>query len=176
MFSHQEATASNYLTLHTSNNHSISATVGHYLWAIRRGSAVVKISCARDLAAGDSLLVLDRHEAANNTALQSDVIVAITCSQQLGMFNPHTMSGSIIVNQIAALTFTHTIPPSIALHRALMQPVQVLHYLIPDSIIVVLNKAPIHCYFAIVTTMTAFAHELEGSSKHFMVPILSTAV
>ena len=176
MFSHQEATASSYLTLHTSSNHSISATEDHYLWAIRRGSAAIKISCARDLVTGDSLLVLNEHEAANNTALQSDVIVAITCSQQLGLFNPHTMSGSIIVNQIAALTFTRTIAPSIALHRALMQPVQILHYLLPDPAIAVLNKAAVYCYFAIMSAITALAHELEGPVQQFMVPVLSIAV
>ena len=176
MFSHQEATAGNYLTLHTSNNHSISATKDHYLWAIKRGSAVIDISRARDLVVGDSLLVLNEHEAANNSAMQPDVIVAVTCSQQIGLFNPHTMSGSIIVNQVAALTFTCTIPPSIALHRALMQPVQILHYLLPDIVIAVVNKAAIDFHFAIMNAITALTHEPIGPPKQVTVPVLSSAV
>lgn len=147
MFSHKAASVSSmFYTIRTAGNHSITATAGHYLWVVNTGSTVPHIVAAANIVVGDHLLVaaaVQDHVFAEHL----EQVTAVSKSTQQGLFNPHTQSGSIVVDNIAALTFTTSIPASLTVHSALMAPIQLLHCILPATTLTTINNMVLASYF-----------------------------
>ena len=58
-------------------------------------------------------------------------IVSLKTEIGQGLYNPHTLSGSMIVNNITATTFTSFLPKSPLLHHLLIAPLAALSWLCP---------------------------------------------
>ena len=147
MFSHQspdETARFDVLTLE--NGQELMATVGHYIWAtplLPSGLIRPSVSFQQDAAIvamgklkpGDFVWVAPQ---------ASGLLVPISVkakSYQIGrgLYNPHTASGTILVNDVAALTFTTMIPPSLKLHAALTTPTFLLYQVFPSWLSSALN-------------------------------------
>ena len=75
-------------------------------------------------------------------------VVQITAERQEGLYNPHTASGSIVVNGVAATAFTDVLPPSAAVYKAVMLPLRAISFLIPSkAMAMAINDAVLHLYF-----------------------------
>ena len=125
MFSHRQASAvSAFITLSVATGAKITASPGHYIWVISKSTpGALQPARAQDIMVGDCLV-------ATNDAGQSAApacVVRKAHSMERGLYNPHVASGSIVVNSIAALTFTDTLPPSLAVHRVVTVPGHLLY-------------------------------------------------
>ena len=111
MFSHrQEQTFTYFIKISTVANHTIWLTPGHYIYA--NGMLLT----ADSVKVGDSLITSENEHVA-----VSEVLVEMS----VGIYNPHTIHGDIVVNGIKASTYTDAVTPVLA-HSAL-SPVRALY-------------------------------------------------
>jgi hypothetical protein len=105
-FSHQERNAvAEFVSILTDTGARIQLTSGHYIYA--DGMAVQ----ARLVGVGDKL--------SNGTVVAVDRIKAV------GLYNPHTLQGDLLVNGIVASSYTDAIPPLLA--HSLLAPLRIMY-------------------------------------------------
>ena len=123
MFSHWDRqTRATFISLTTVSGASISATPGHYLWAARATANGFEhivtepwtLVRAADVKIG-ACLILDSEPGCSR-------VVHRALTVQQGLFNPHTKSGSIVVDGIAATTFSDILPPTLRAHATVTAP------------------------------------------------------
>lgn len=146
MFSHRSEEPAVFTTLITEGNTSISLTAGHYLWVTRAHKKHTDIVRAGDVRVGDAVWVLQN---ANGLAagLIAERVSSIAIKQMSGLYNPHTPSGCLIVDNMAALTFTETLPASQMWHSVLTMPARVLYMILPLEMAAWLNHVLLSAYF-----------------------------
>ena len=88
-----------------------------------------EILLAEEIQVGDSVWQVDP----SSREPQRTTVTQITRGPAVGLFNPHTLSGSIVVNDIAALTFTDTLPKSTWVHSLVTAPGALLYWLCPTN-------------------------------------------
>jgi Hint module len=104
MFSHKiENTVNTFVEISTSASSTMSLTPGHYLYVngILKAAEEVKIGDSVELGCG-------------NTAR----VTTVNITSKRGLYNPHTLHGDIIVNNVRASTYTSAVDPKRA-HLAL---------------------------------------------------------
>ncbi len=133
MFSHRlQDTTNEFMVLKTANGQSLSVTSGHYVWARQINGAGIdtsRLMRAADVKVGAGLWTI----SPNDKFLQPTTVIQISTRPEKGLHNPHTVSGSIIVNNIASATFTETLPASTAAHTLVTLPAQLLFLAMPTS-------------------------------------------
>lgn len=82
----------------------------------------------RSLQVGDYLWELPESPAGPLVPVK---IILAKYEVSQGLFNPHTSSGTILVDNIAALSFTETVPRSPAVHFSVTLPISILSWLCP---------------------------------------------
>lgn len=87
---------------------------------------------AEDVTEGDWVWVLQDNQAAASSLAPSQVVAKIR-EMGTGLHNPHTASGTIIVDGVAALTFTDTLPPLQWLHSLVTAPAALAAALSPSN-------------------------------------------
>lgn len=114
-FTHSERDSMNrFVQLTTECGGSLTASPGHYVFA---DGGVLR--AVESLAVDDSLETL---------AVGSSRIVDVKVVIGRGLYNPQTISGSIVVDGFKASTYTTAIDPALA-HTALLAPVRYLYSL-----------------------------------------------
>jgi hypothetical protein len=105
MFTHKDAEVkANFVKISTSER-SIRLTSGHYLYV--NG----KLQTARTVKVGDMV-------SAGN-------VTAVTAEWADGLYNPHTMTGDIVVDGVLTSTYTDALLPKLA--HTLLWPVRMLY-------------------------------------------------
>lgn len=130
MFSHQELhTEALFVDIATASGTKIKASPDHYIWVqsdlpgSRTFSGVqMKLMKARDIHVGHTLLLAPSTFSSANANLTKDTVLETTRNIHQGLFNPHTASGTIVVDGLLASTFTSTIPPSTMVHALVTSP------------------------------------------------------
>lgn len=102
---------------------------------------------AADAKLGDLVWTLPESQLGASSLLMPTKLVDIESSMQRGLYNPHTFSGTIIVNQVAAATFTDAIAPSFRAHRILTLPAMLLHMVLPSHVADWLNNVLLAVHF-----------------------------
>ena len=133
MFSHRDIkTMASFISLTTASGASIAATPGHYIWAADRAvdssnntrqTRAWVLKRAEDVSIGSCLV-------SANAATRGDMcdqVVALSVKFSKGLYNPHTFSGSIVVDGVAAATFSDVLPPSLGAHAAVTTPFRWLY-------------------------------------------------
>lgn len=69
--------------------------------------------------------------------------------EKSGLYNPHTPSGCIVVDDIAALAFTETLPASLGWHTLVSIPARALYNLMPTEVAARVNQNMLSAYFAL---------------------------
>lgn len=106
-FSHRDPWAvRQFVRLETARGHTLTATRGHYIWVDDR------------LVAAGSIRIGD-HVLSNGSP---DMIVGIRSHLSKGLYNPHTLSGNIVVDGILASTYTTAVAHPVA--HALLAPLR----------------------------------------------------
>ena len=100
-----------FLELKTESGHVLRLTDGHYLYV----NGV--LATAESVKLGDSL----------TTDNGASPVTEITPVRDVGLYNPHTMGGNIMVNGIWTSTYTNSLNPDLA--HAILAPVRYLHNL-----------------------------------------------
>ena len=96
MFGHKDATAaSRFVKLETASGAVLRLTADHHLF-VTRGGERLEVPSSKALA-GDFV-----HVAGRSGACQLEAIVAKSLVAGTGLFNPYTLSGSIVVDGVAA--------------------------------------------------------------------------
>ena len=149
MFSHSSEERMTHVTLTTQGNFSLSMTVGHYIWVTK-----ARDSCPSIVRAGD-VHVEDAAWIYSSATIVADKIVAIAMEEKTGLYNPHTPSGSIVVNGVAALTFTETIPSSRLWHAIITMPARILFDILPLRVGANINAFILSAYFSLPTHVRA---------------------
>ena len=147
MFSHYSAERMAHVTLTTQSNFSLSLTAGHYLWVTKAHESHPSIVRAGDIQVGDAAWISSMAADMTN-AFVTDTIAAMAIEEKHGLYNPHTPSGCIVVNGLAALTFTETIPSSCLWHSIITMPARVLFTLLPLRVAAYINRVLLSAYFA----------------------------
>lgn len=70
-------------------------------------------------------------------SLEGSRVLKVSRTQARGLYNPHTLSGSILVNEVAALTFTEILPRSTWIHSLVTAPAAVVYAISPTTRIAV---------------------------------------
>ena len=83
---------------------------------------------------GDDLFELEGSQSVART------VVEASRSTRAGLYNPHTASGSLVVDGIAASVITDFMPASLALHTAVTLPAQALYQILPTPAAEALNS------------------------------------
>jgi Hint module len=112
MFTHKlKHTRNEFVRIEVASGHSMALTAGHYLYVNGnlRAAGSVRVDDVLTLSNGESSSVL-RTELVNME----------------GLFNPQTVDGRIVVDDILASTYTQAVRPAIA--HALLAPVRLLHH------------------------------------------------
>lgn len=146
MFSHRSHESAVHVTLTTESNSSLSMTPGHYLWVTKGDDNRPAIVRAGDVQAGDMVWALE-DPGFIATRSYATKITSTTCSRKAGLYNPHTPSGHLVVNNLMALTFTETLPASLTWHSAVTMPAKILYHVLPKSIAQSLNQIALSTYF-----------------------------
>lgn len=126
MFSHQQHNVhSIFVEIETASGATIILSPNHYLWVQSASTGPAKYSeeqgkliQAKDVHEGDSVPLA----SVMDNMLAMTEVIEVTRKVHQGLFNPHTASGSIVVNGVLASTFTSTIPPSIWVHSLITFP------------------------------------------------------
>ena len=120
MFSHRNPHNSDsyYIQLNIENQ-SITLTSGHYIY-IKPKSAINSIIVvpAKDVRIGDKLQIGDN---------SWKPVSSVEFVEEKGLFNPHTIEGSIIVNGIRTTTYTTSVESRTA--TALLTPIRALYHM-----------------------------------------------
>ena len=148
MFSHYSAERTAHVSLTTQSNFSLSLTAGHYLWVTKAHQSHPSIVRAGDVHVGDAAWISTTASAKTN-AFVTDTIAAIAIEEKNGLYNPHTPSGCIVVNGLAALTFTETIPSSCLWHSIVTMPARIIFNLLPLHVAAHLNHVLLSAYFTL---------------------------
>eukprot|EP00243_Klebsormidium_subtile_P001090 TRINITY_DN11833_c0_g1_i1.p1 TRINITY_DN11833_c0_g1~~TRINITY_DN11833_c0_g1_i1.p1 ORF type:complete len:300 (+),score=58.63 TRINITY_DN11833_c0_g1_i1:251-1150(+) len=139
MFSHHDSdAAAQFVALRTSANATVRLTPGHYIWATPAaaapspdvqfaGSAAVRKP--EDLSPGDFVWM----RTPSGDQVQPVQVTEVAHEYGTGLFNPHVLGGTIVVDDVAALAFPSTLFPSVVAHRALILPVRLLYALFPSD-------------------------------------------
>ena len=121
MFSHRApSVTTQFVSLHTAGGHHIAASPGHYLWSSPSSTctqAAMVMRRAADISIDSCVLAITR-----NMTLAPARVTRKSTSAREGLYNPHTISGTIVVDNVAALTFTDTLLPSLAAHSLVTAP------------------------------------------------------
>ena len=132
MFSHRDfRSRATYISLTTASGASIAATPGHYMWAAdavidshhKKQAGPWVLTRAGNIGIGACLLSADASRASD----LCDQVTARTVKIGKGLYNPHTKSGSLVVDGIAAATFSDVLPPSLHAHAAITTPFRWLY-------------------------------------------------
>lgn len=111
MFTHKDATIKHsFVQISTESGKSLTATRGHYIYINGNFAA------AMTAKVGD---VLQLGNGANTIVNRVSIISSV------GLFNPQTIHGDIIVDSIRASTFTQTIEPATA--QTMLAPFRMLY-------------------------------------------------
>lgn len=114
MFTHRSrSTIHTFVKLHTQSGRELTVTGGHYVYK-QNG----------DLAAAATVSVSDVLRMAN--ASEDGTIMKIEKVSGIGLYNPQTESGSIVVNGFITSTYTTAVEPKLA-HMALLMPVRFMY-------------------------------------------------
>ena len=146
MFSHYSAETVAHVSLTTRSNLSLSLTAGHYVWVTKAGRSRPSIVRAGEVHVGDAAWISSMTNASNDI-VTTDTITAIAIEEKQGLYNPHTPSGCIVVNGLAALTFTDTIPSSRLWHFIVTLPARILFNVLPLHVADLLNHSLLSAYF-----------------------------
>lgn len=99
MFSHRSSSAhAEFINIHTDSGDSLTLSSGHYV------KTPAGLSTAASLQVGEIVYTKDGSAA----------VTRVEKIWEVGLYNPHTMSGSIVVNNIEASVYTSAVEPSIA--------------------------------------------------------------
>ena len=130
MFSHRDPHAlSPFIHIRTAAGSMLRATPGHYVWAAQQANeSSATLVKAGSLQLGEYVWAAFG-DSCRNSLLPSKV-VELSTELSRGLYNPHTASGSIVVDGIAAATFTDTLPASVAFHTAVTFPARILYQLL----------------------------------------------
>ncbi len=74
-------------------------------------------------------------------------VVTVSKDRQQGLYNPHTASGSIVVNGVAATAFTDVLPPYTLAHTAITLPFRMMSACMPAAFAQAFNDAVLNTYF-----------------------------
>ena len=145
MFSHQEEhTINKFILLETADNQSLSVTSGHYVWASGSNERFPRLLRAAQIKPKYHVWTWSRALS----VLQPAAVTHVSMQSRQGLYNPHTTSGSIIVDNVASATFTETLPASLAVHTLVTSPARLAYNLIPSAPLAGwLNSALLAVYF-----------------------------
>lgn len=146
MFSHRDASPLTFVELATADGMTITASGVNYIW-MADGRSGLQPTTAASIVIGDKLATFN----AITSSVSFSHVVRKTNGLQTGLYNPHTASGTIIVNGIGALTFTDTLPLYVFMHRLVTMPARLVHLAIKalggPALAGGLNDAVLSAYF-----------------------------
>lgn len=100
MFTHKDSSISgNFLTIETASGSALTVTKNHYVYS--DGSLVA----SQNIALFSKLMLASGNE---------DEVVAISRAPGLGLYNPQTVDGDIVVDGVLASTYTTDVEPTLA--------------------------------------------------------------
>jgi Hint module len=123
MFTHRDPTlVSDFVTLSTSSNTSLSLSPGHYVY-LSTSSRPVPASAVRS---GDSLVVRAGGCGCGcGMSARPSVVTSVSKTERVGLYNPQTVYGDIYVNGVRASTYTTAVEPTVA--HAVLAPFRAVH-------------------------------------------------
>lgn len=123
MFSHGDhSNKMLYICIESTSGQILHVSSGHLLHVGRLGNLIP----AKDVRVGDVLFT----PAADG--LKQTAVKSIKTKWMRGMFCPHTMTGSIIVDGIAASCYTTALSPTVA--HLLLMPARLLYSVLPTKV------------------------------------------
>lgn len=112
MFSHRSSTArAEFVRLHTDNDHILTLSPGHYV------HTPIGLATAAAIQMGDTVM----------TASGKALVKRTERTWARGLYNPHTISGNLVVDGVVASVYTSAVEPCVA--HALLVPIRAIFWL-----------------------------------------------
>lgn len=131
-----------YVRLQTEGGASISGTPHHYVFAHRPTASTAAsapdfknaaIATFSEVRTGDLIWVAQRLPPGGQSALLAQRVANVTEVFLPGMYSPKTLSGTILVDHVAALQFTAALPRVIWPFHVAMLPARFVSSLVPQT-------------------------------------------
>ncbi|KAK9818862.1 hypothetical protein WJX74_002720 [Apatococcus lobatus] len=149
MFTHRSSEQAASISMMTASGSSLQVTPDHYMLAQKAkslSSSSPSIIAASAIKVGDRLWTTPKNAA--NGELTWSTVTSVRQTTQQGLYNPHTPSGTIVVDGVAACTFPDRLPASFAAHAWATLPARVLHrMLMTNKLRTIVNDALLAGYF-----------------------------
>lgn len=110
-----------YVRVHTTSGHRVVATTQHVLYIVQDNERVA--TAAENIVIGDRLPVMK-----DGQEISSVVTYVEKNVESVGLFNPHTLSGDIVVDGIVCSTYTKHVPMYMA--HGLLTPIRAAYRMV----------------------------------------------
>ncbi|XP_019618444.1 PREDICTED: uncharacterized protein LOC109465529 [Branchiostoma belcheri] len=118
-------TCASFLSIQTESGKCIDISEGHFMYILDPKGMCPVLTPAKDVRVGDSVYVVVN--ASLPTVL--DKVVKVEQVLRRGLYCPHTLSGTLVVNGVCVSTYTEMLPPYLA--HPLLLPVRCLYRMVP---------------------------------------------
>lgn len=111
-----------FAAITTKGGRTIKLSYSHYLPVYRadvEGELVAGQVVAKEVAVGD-WLVLPQGGSTSSTVPPLDLVVSVSRTFSRGLYNPHTATGTVVVDGVLASCYTASVSPSVA--HAVLRP------------------------------------------------------
>ncbi|KAI8517673.1 gTPase, IMAP member 8 [Branchiostoma belcheri] len=126
LFSHANPqTYASFLSIQTESSKCIDISEGHFMYILDPKGTGPVLTLAKDVRVGDSVYVVVNA----NLPPVLDKVVKVERVLLRGLYCPHTLSGTLIVNGVCVSTYTEMLPPYLA--HPLLLPVRCLYRMVP---------------------------------------------
>lgn len=134
MFSHRDdGISAAFIRISLASGAALTVTSDHYVWGCQCQTFQAKLIVAGKIQRNMCMWL------ASHDVITLNRVVRTATTADHGLYNPHTKSGSMLVNNIATSTFTKVLPASLIAHTAVMYPLyplsQVLHMAQLDEVV-----------------------------------------
>ncbi|XP_019630075.1 PREDICTED: uncharacterized protein LOC109474247 [Branchiostoma belcheri] len=126
-FSHAaEDVLAPFIRITTAGGKTLHLSEGHYIYVGKDAMKTGALFTAREVKVGDVVHVVD----ALDQAPRAEEVIEVKTEIKRGLYCPHTLGGSLVVDGVCVSTYTEMFPPRVA--HGLLWPVRVLYRMAPN--------------------------------------------
>ncbi|XP_066295414.1 uncharacterized protein [Branchiostoma lanceolatum] len=115
-----------FVRITTTGGKTLHLSEGHYIYVGRDALKTSALVTARKVKVGDVVQVVD----APDQTPRPEEVTEVKTEIKRGLYCPHTLGGSLVVDGVCVSTYTEMIPPTVA--HGLLWPARVLYRIAPE--------------------------------------------
>ncbi|XP_078605015.1 uncharacterized protein LOC144878384 [Branchiostoma floridae x Branchiostoma japonicum] len=115
-----------FVRIETAGGKTLHLSEGHYIYVGKDALKTGALVTAREVTVGDLVHVVDGEDQTP----RPEEVTEVTTEIKRGLYCPHTLGGSLVVDGVCVSTYTEMFPPALA--HGLLWPIRVLYRIAPE--------------------------------------------